>query len=404
MGQVKFLQGRQSFQLTCPRAGEQKNECRALHQKPRCKTPVYCCNQKLEYAETYKYLGYYLHEHLSHKKTVDTLSSSAQRSFGRIVNIFKSLKNMGIKTFETLYFSYVTPISTYGSAVWGFQEQHEPQILQNRVGRFFLGVNKFTPVAATSIELDWMNPRFSRWIEMVRYRNRLVNMDPCRLPVRIYNWEKSLNHKGWVKDVQFIMQYCNLEYDVELTNECDLDMLSTKLLKMNRDKWWVEAHNKPKLRTFVKIHDTEFTQVLVRKNLSRKHRSLIAKFKCGVLPIALETGRYTDVPEAKRTCKLCSDNAVETEEHFLTACSALSHIRTRFKNELNEVENLDNMTGIEKMKRMMATDMIKISSRMLECMFEERKELMYEDAIEGDEDDDAPTLPGTQHEQQEQMN
>ena len=64
---------------------------------------------------------------------------------------------MGIKTFETLYTSYVTPIANYGSAICGFKESHDAQVLQNRVARYYLGVNKFTPVAATSIELDWLD-------------------------------------------------------------------------------------------------------------------------------------------------------------------------------------------------------------------------------------------------------
>ncbi len=131
---------------------------------------------------TYKYLGYYIDEHLSFKKTVNTLTSSASRSFGRVVNLFKKMKNLGFKTYQTLYQSYVTPIMNYSSAIWGFGEQHEPQVLQNRVSRFYLEVNRYTAVAATSTELDWLDPKFQRWLEIVRYKKRLANMEPdCQL-------------------------------------------------------------------------------------------------------------------------------------------------------------------------------------------------------------------------------
>ena len=177
-------------------------------QKQRCSTPVTCGSEVLNYTSTYKYLGYYLNEHLSHETTVETLTTSAQRSFGRVVQLFKSIKNLGIRTFETLYPSYVVPIMNYGSAVWGFREYPKAQVLKNRVGRFYLGVNRFTPVAETSLELDWLDPKFSRWLEILRYKNRLVKMNPNRLPVKIFKWEESLNIKGWVKDLKHVLEYC----------------------------------------------------------------------------------------------------------------------------------------------------------------------------------------------------
>ena len=71
-------------------------------------------------------------------------------------------------------------------------------------------------------------------------------MDRNRLPVRVYNWEKSLNHKGWVKDVQFILQYCNIDCDSDLSSMCDLDMASARRHKLNQDKWWLDAETKTK--------------------------------------------------------------------------------------------------------------------------------------------------------------
>ncbi len=97
-----------------------------------------CCGHELKYVETYKYLGFILHEDLSPQKTVQALTSAASRSFGRVMNIFKKLKNMGIGSYEMLYESYVTSIMNYGAAVWGYTEQNEPQVLHNRIQRYYL--------------------------------------------------------------------------------------------------------------------------------------------------------------------------------------------------------------------------------------------------------------------------
>ncbi len=101
------------------------------HQKPRCKIELKCGDKGLNYVSDYKYLGYTINEFLSPTKTVEALTAGASRSFGRVVNIFKKIKNMGIKSYETLFQTYVVPIMNYASGVWGFGDQSQPQLLQN---------------------------------------------------------------------------------------------------------------------------------------------------------------------------------------------------------------------------------------------------------------------------------
>ena len=112
-----------------------------------------------------------MHEYLDSKPNAETLASAASRSYGRIVCLFKKLKNMGFKTYSTLYSTYVSPVMNYASEVWGFPSFNAPQVLQNRISRYYLGVHRFTPVPATAIEMDWLDIRYQRWIEMVRMRN-----------------------------------------------------------------------------------------------------------------------------------------------------------------------------------------------------------------------------------------
>ena len=109
------------------------------YQIPRSTYQFSCGDWLLNYTDTYKYLGYMIHEHLCETKNVEIMTACASRSFGRIHSIFKKMGNMGIKSYETLYKSYVDPIINYASGVWGFDYFNPPQVLQNRVMRFFLG-------------------------------------------------------------------------------------------------------------------------------------------------------------------------------------------------------------------------------------------------------------------------
>ena len=127
------------------------------HQRPLCDRDLFLCLRELSYVSNYKYLGCWINEFMNNDKTVESLTLAAGRSFGRIVNIFKKMGDMGYETFDTLCHSYVLPVANYAAGVWGFKDYPAPQVLQNRMTRFFLGVHRFAPLPATKSEMDWVD-------------------------------------------------------------------------------------------------------------------------------------------------------------------------------------------------------------------------------------------------------
>ena len=112
-----------------------------------------------------------------------------------------------------------------------------------------------------------------------------------------------------------------------LSEQTDLEQLHEKLLTKNRLSWKLESHTKSKLCTFIKTFDYEENKILVKANLDRRKRSLVMKYKSGVFPIRLKTGRYKGVKEEKRVCQVCNNGAIENEIHFTFKCSKLEATR-----------------------------------------------------------------------------
>ena len=54
--------------------------------------------------------------------------------------------------------------------------------------------------------------------------------------------------------------------------------------------------------------------------------SAFAKFRCGVAPIRIETGRYEGLSIEERICPFCSD--IEDEKHVLLDCKVYNDLRT----------------------------------------------------------------------------
>ena len=166
----------------CSRWGMKINIAKSLTvhhrnpQRPRCAKPLVLSSETMEYIDNYKYLGCWINEFGLDDKTVSALTAAASRSYGRIINIFKKLSDMGCNTYHTLYNSYVVPIVTYGAAVWGYKDFQAPKVLQNRINRFYLGVHCFAPVATTSIEMNIVNLRQQRWADMLRLHNRIMDI------------------------------------------------------------------------------------------------------------------------------------------------------------------------------------------------------------------------------------
>ena len=113
----------------------------------------------------------------------------AVRLFRKIMNMFTHMGNMGHSTYHTLCDSYVLLLADYGAVVWGFTDYPAPHILQNRMGRFFLGVHCFTPLAATTTEVDTSNIQYLCWIEMAWLYNCIQKMDEYRISKVILNWD-----------------------------------------------------------------------------------------------------------------------------------------------------------------------------------------------------------------------
>ena len=76
-------------------------------------------------------------------------------------------------------------------------------------------------------------------------------------------------------------------------------------------------------RTFKQVYETEGYCNLI---LPPSHRSALCKFRCGVAPIRIETGRYENLPLEDRKCPFC--NVLEDEQHVLLDCVMYTDLRS----------------------------------------------------------------------------
>ncbi len=294
-------------------------------------------NGIIETVAMYKYLGLVLTEHLDYKVTAKMVSQAASRALGLIIAKDKSYGGMPYKCFTKLYDSMVLPIINYGSSIWGTSEHSCISAVQHRANRYFMGLGKYAPNGAIIGDMGWYHPFHHQWISITRQWCRMINMSPSRVNKRVFKWACSQTCKNWPMKVRSF-------YDsIEKHNLCDIDQqLNVKGIidDMNKtlfdyfERKWLLIVNRPeatrgpgrnKLRTY-----RMFKQCIKPEPYlfiyNKKHRSAMAKFRAGVAPLKLETGRYDGTMEENRVCFNCT-NDVESEEHVLMHCPLYDDLR-----------------------------------------------------------------------------
>ena len=355
---------------------------------PRTEFCFSCSGKNIEVISQYKYLGIIFQEFMNYDIGAKVLADSASRAFGYIISKFKSFKTIDYYIFTKLFESCLIPIMDYASGVWGFKDFNSLTVIQNKISRYFLGVHKFAPNLGVWGELGWVPANIRRKVEMVRLWCRLIRMDDIRLTKRLFITDlyncKFNNMKNWCYELQCIFEQTNQMYlfETETTNfklQSVLNVTKERLLEHYKNQWYENLNNYPKLRTY-KLFKSEFElEKYVCSFLSRSERSFLAQFRLGILPLQIETGRFTTplTPLENRLCLVCNQNKVEDEFHFLLECPLYDLERISLFENLLLTDCLFVLNSENLLRTIVTYKNPKIIARYIKECYLKRNRLLY---------------------------
>ena len=311
---------------------------------PQCNDNFSCGNTEVEITDKYKYLGFWFQENLDMKFATSELAKSAGRALSALYAKFKSAGGMAYDVYTKLYQSLVEPVLFYCAGIWGLTDYTKINTVQNKACRYFLGVGKNASNAATRGDMGWTNCFVKQRLESCRLFCKLSNTTDNRLVKSIFKWSKS-HGKCWEKRfMKFVRDsgLTNLFQTEYMSIESVIKQCKSKLIEIDKGKWHSNLFNDTgqvngnKLRTY-RIYKTFLEpEVYVKLPLIRDHRRILAMFRCGNLPLYIETGRFArpKIPVNERTCFHCKD-VVENEIHFLLECPLYDDIRRKLFQKAN---------------------------------------------------------------------
>lgn len=100
----------------------------------------------------------------------------------------------------------------------------------------------------------------------------------------------------------------------------------------------------------------------------------MAQFRCGILPLRLETGRFVGEPEYQRISKMCDSGQVENELHFLLDCQFYNELRNQLLSGLNAT--VLNLNSSEKLK-LFLSEYPRKNSSILSTVISKTQKIIY---------------------------
>jgi hypothetical protein len=330
----------------------------------------------LELVSTYKYLGVFFHEKNDFSTNCEALSKAAGRALGSIIFKMQRLKEFGFKTFEKLYRSCVIPILDYCASVWGYKHFQSSENIQNRAMRYFLGVHRFAPTLSLIGDTGWLPCIYRRWGSMLRLWNRLVNMEPNRLCRKVFTYDYTVCTNNWCSELKVVMS--NLGFNANFNNRTavSLTLLQDTIKTWYNNIWSRDIQNVPKLRTYRLFKNNCECEDYVTLNLKRNERAILSQFRCGILPLRIETGRFNGEAPDERLCRFCTMGAVEDENHFLISCECYSNIRLDVFGDILNSDRFRSVSANEKMISLLTLYPRKVAKYLVKAYYK-RKSVIY---------------------------
>ena len=175
-------------------------------------------------------------------------------------------------------------------------------------------------------------------------------MNNNRLTKAVFEADYRKNSKNWSSRLLSILNDHGCSHYFDEKTAIILTELKDLLEEQYKIKWRHTVESKPKLRTYVQVKDCFKTEDYVKYVNNRRERSIMAQFRCGILPLELETGRYRNVLVEERFCFNC-ETLVESEEHFALFCPLYNEIRQILINEITPSHTtFGNLDNIQKLK------------------------------------------------------
>lgn len=204
-------------------------------------------------------------------------------------------------------------------------------------------------------------------------------MHDSRLSKKIFYFDLRSNvSRTWGGDLRNMLADLGKAESVRNYQKINLGAIKISLEENDQEKWKRDILSKPKLRTYRTFKNHREAEPYLFSSLTRSRRSLIAQIRFGILPLAIETGRFSGQKLEERLCKYCNSDCTETESHFIFDCELYNELRCIWFDKIRlESENFHNLSVDDKYKLLFSKPFVKLTAENIEKFWYLRRAETY---------------------------
>ena len=265
-------------------------------------------------------------------------------AFYALHNLFGVFKQIELPISEKckLFDTFVGSILNYGGEVLGLNDAKDIELIHTKFCRWVLHVRKSTNLTGLYGELGRVPFLVHRKIRMISYWMKLLALDNQTIPKKIYTILKtdadnntSYNGSNWASQIKSLLNELGLNYiwlqQTEIT--IPFNLIKQRIFYTYYQSWCANINNSSRLSMYSRYkHDFQLESYLDTIH-DKKFKIALKKFRLSSHDLAIERGRFENIPRDERICRYCNLNMIENEYHFLLVCSLYRDLRRKyFKN------------------------------------------------------------------------
>ena len=144
--------------------------------------------------------------------------------------------------------------------------------------------------------------------------------------------QNNYNNTNWASHVKEILDSHGLgniwlqQFEIQIP----LNEIKQRILDTYYQSWNADISNSQRLSTYSTIKHTFEQEKYLNCIQEKKYRIAYSRLRVSSHNLAIESGRYTNIPREHRICTFCIQNLVENEYHMVLVCPFYRDLRVKY--------------------------------------------------------------------------
>ena len=113
-------------------------------------------------------------------------------------------------------------------------------------------------------------------------------------------------------------------------NDIPFNEIKQRIIDQTNQEILMANTTSSKLETYCLFKLDTSCESYLNKITLNKYKFALSRFRLSSHNLALETGRYNNIPKENRICTFCNMNKIESEYHFLLVCPLNAELRRHY--------------------------------------------------------------------------